>query len=239
MDEYEDLKIDPLDSSIFVTKKYNSLLSTKDLGAHWKKIEPRFNDKIRNVCFTDDGNKYLIIKRGDHTFKCDFNTYFKGEILMDSIEDKGWYHFECPESNARHQFAFKLNNNFFDDNYSKDDCDSCPVTYRDLGNPVFQMKRNVKFWNTAAHKMEYVNSEYPMLYEFNHKKVLLLNHCFLYSEDGKRWKYYPFRDFDEYRPFEYDRWLHSTEVSYFCWLEGKGLLFRYKDIGLFLIDVYH
>ncbi len=240
LNEYEDLKIDPLDSTIFVTKNFNFMLSTKDLGTHWMKIEPRFKDIIRNVCFTDDGTKYLIIKRGDHSFKIDFNTYFKGGILMDSIEDKGWYHFECPESNTRNQFAFKSNNKFFDDNYSQDDCDSCPVAYSDNGDTVFQMKRNVKFWNIASQKMEYANPDaYPMLYEFNHKKVLLLNNCFLYSEDGNHWKYYPFSDFDEYRPLEYGRWLHSNEVSYFYWLEGKGLLFRYKDIGLFWVDVYH
>ncbi|MCR6642421.1 MAG: hypothetical protein NVV82_26395 [Sporocytophaga sp.] len=244
LNEYEDLKIDPNDSSIIVTKNYNSILSTKDPGAHWMKIEPKFKDKIRNICFTDDGDKYLIIKRGDHSFKSDFNTYFKSETLMDSIVDKGWDHFECPESNTVHQFAFKLKDKSVDDDYPTDeylqyDCNSCPVTYRDKGNPVFHIKRNVKFWNTAFQKMEYVNPEYPLLYEFNHQKILLLDHCFLYSEDGKHWKYYPFSDFDEYRPFEYDRWLHSTEVSYFYWLEGKGVLFRYRDVGLFLIDVYH
>ncbi|WP_293902737.1 hypothetical protein [Sporocytophaga sp.] len=241
--EYEDLKIDPIDSSILIANKFNSVLFTKDLGFHWINIEPKFKDKIQNICFTEDGNKYLIIKRGNHSYISDFNNYFNNDSLKDTIEDKGWRNFTCPENNALHKFTFKLKDTLADyhyltDQYSEYDCDSYPVTYRFNKMPVFQFKQNVKYWNSGSQQIVYLNPEYPRLYEFNHKKIVLLNYSFLYSEDGKHWNYYPFSDFDMFRPFEYERWIHSFEESEFYWLEGKGLLFRYRDIGLFLINVY-
>ncbi|WP_028978205.1 hypothetical protein [Sporocytophaga myxococcoides] len=242
--EFEELKIDPVDTSIFVTSKFNSILFTKDLGVHWNKIEPRFKDKLRNVCFTDDGNKYLIIKRGNHSYRSDFNNYFKNDSLKDLIEDPGWRNIVCPENDALNKFAFKLKDKNVDDEYLTDeyseyDCDSCPLTYRYNRRPVFQIIRNVKFWNSGSQKMDYINPEYPKLYEFNHKKILLFNYYFMYSEDDKYWKYYSFSDFYFYRPFDYERWIRFFNESEFYWLEGKGLLFRYRDVGLFLINVLH
>lgn len=236
---FSDIYINPNDSSLYLYYSFR-LVGSKNFGESYTEFyECKPNEDIKKI-YVKEGKTKLIISRNEIVYEVDLEYFLKNGKLKDTIDKaSSYYKTDDPES-----IAFRPDENY---DFSVEQLDSCLVYLKYKGERIFSFNCDASI-PTSNRELPYENQwgqEEPNAYYnalpkyeyiLGNRIFLEFRNCFLYSEDGKNWTYYSFRDL-YYRSQYLDSFLPNDTSLEVYLLKDKTLLLAKRDRGIFTLDV--